>query len=78
MLVLSVQLSLERVLQLLLIISSIESRKKTAVCCEECVENKNSAAGHCAVELKSETYCWTEKLNLEDYGVHKYWVLIGF
>jgi hypothetical protein len=26
--------------------------------------------------LKSETCCWTQKLNREDYGVHKHWVLV--
>ena len=27
------------------------------------------------VKYRSETYCWTQKLNMLDYGVHKYWVL---
>jgi hypothetical protein len=27
-----------------------------------------------AVKYRSETYCWTKKLNREDYGVDKYWV----
>ncbi len=28
-------------------------------------------------EYKSETYCWTQKLNKEDYGVDQDWVLLG-
>jgi hypothetical protein len=27
---------------------------------------------------RSETYCWTQKLSREDYGVDKYWVLFLF
>ncbi len=30
------------------------------------------------VKYKSETYCWTQKLNREDYGVDKYWGLCFF
>ena len=26
---------------------------------------------------KKEESCWTEKLNREDYGVDKYWVLLA-
>ena len=33
------------------------------------VEKKKSVSGQFAVEYKSETYCWTQKLNKEDYGV---------
>ena len=29
-----------------------------------------------AVKYKSETYCWTQKLSREDYGVHKYFLLL--
>ncbi len=38
-------------------------------------KKKKSVAGQfAAVKYKSETYCWTKKLNREDYGVDKYWV----
>jgi hypothetical protein len=30
-----------------------------------------------SVKYESETYCWTQKLNREDYGVAKYWVLLA-
>ena len=43
----------------------------------ESVEKKKSVAGQVAVKYKSETYCWTRKLNKEDYGVDKYWVLLA-
>ena len=33
------------------------------------VEKKKSVAGQFAVKYKSETYCRTQKLNKEDYGV---------
>jgi len=38
------------------------------------VEKKKSVAGQFAVKYKykSETYCWTKKLNKEDYGVDQY------
>ena len=40
------------------------------------MERKKSVAGHFALKYKSETYCWTKKLNKEDYGepsdVHKH------
>ncbi len=39
-------------------------------------EEKKSVAGQfAAVKHRSETYCWTQKLNREDDGVDKYWVL---
>ena len=38
------------------------------------VEKKKSVADQFAVKYKSEAYCWTEKLNTDDYGVDKYWV----
>ena len=41
------------------------------------VEKKKSVAGQFAVKYRSETYCWTQKLNREDYGVDKYWVLLA-
>jgi hypothetical protein len=31
-----------------------------------------------AVKYRSETYCWTKKLNRVDYGVDKYWVTFFF
>ena len=43
----------------------------------ESVEKNKSVAGQFEVEYKSETYCWTQKLNREDYGVGKYWVLLA-
>ncbi len=33
--------------------------------------------GQFAVKYRSETYCWTKKLNREDYGVDKYWELLA-
>ena len=41
------------------------------------VEKKKSVADEFAVKYKSETYCWTKKLDKEDYGVDKYWVLLA-
>ena len=42
-------------------------------------KKKKSVAGQfAAVKYRSETYCWTQKLNREDYGVDKYWVLLFF
>ena len=43
-------------------------------------KKKKSVAGQFAtVKYRSETYCWTQKLNREDngvtYRVDKYWVL---
>jgi hypothetical protein len=41
---------------------------------------KKSVAGQfAAVKYRSasETYCWTQKLNREDYRVDKYWVLLA-
>jgi hypothetical protein len=36
-------------------------------------KKKKSVAGQFgAVQYTSETYCWTKKLNREDYGVDKY------
>ncbi len=40
------------------------------------VEKKKSVAGQFAVKYMSETYSWTSKLNREDYGVDKYWILL--
>ena len=37
-------------------------------------KKKKIVAGQfAAVKDRSETYCWTLKLNREDYGVDKYW-----
>ena len=38
---------------------------------------EKSVPGQFAVEYKSETYCWTQKLNKEDYGVDQDWVLLA-
>jgi hypothetical protein len=40
---------------------------------------KKSVAGQfAAVKYRSETYCWTKKLNRKDYGgIDKYWVLLA-
>ena len=35
------------------------------------VEKKKSVADQFAVKYKSETYCWTKKLNKEGYVVDK-------
>jgi len=41
-------------------------------------KKKKSVAGQFAtVTYKSETYCWTQKLNRKDYGVDMYWVLLA-
>ncbi len=37
------------------------------------VEKTKSVVGQFTVKYKSEAYCWTKKLNREDYGVDKYW-----
>ena len=42
------------------------------------VEKKKSVAGQFVVKYMSETYYWTQKLNKEDYGVDKYWVICFF
>jgi hypothetical protein len=36
------------------------------------VEKKKIVAGQFEVKYRSETYCWTQKLNREDYDVDKY------
>jgi len=42
-------------------------------------KKKKSVAGQfAAVKHRSKTYCWTQKLSREDYGVDKYWVLLFF
>ena len=41
------------------------------------VERKKSVAGQFAVKYQSDTYCWTKKLNQEDYRVDKNWVLLA-
>ena len=40
-------------------------------------KKKSAADQFGAVKYRSETYCWTQKLNREDYGVDKYWVLLA-
>ena len=35
---------------------------------------KDLADQFATVKYRSETCCWTQKLNREDYGVDKYWV----
>jgi hypothetical protein len=43
----------------------------------ERVEKKKIVADQFAVKYKSETCWWTKNPNREDYGVHKYWVLLA-
>jgi hypothetical protein len=38
-------------------------------------KKKGVAGQFAAVKYRSEKYSWTKKLNREDYGVHKYWLL---
>ena len=40
-------------------------------------KEKSVAGKFAAVKYKSETYCWTQKVNREDYRVDKYWVLLS-
>ncbi len=40
------------------------------------MEKKKSVADQFAVKYQLETNSWTKKINREDYGVHKYWVLL--
>ena len=41
-------------------------------------KKKKSVAGQfAAVKYRPQTYCWTQKLNREDYGVDKFWVLLA-
>ncbi len=42
------------------------------------MEKKKSVAGQFAVKYNSETYCWTQKLNGEDYGVDKLHNTVSF
>ena len=43
--------------------------------CRRVPKKKKSVADQfAAVKYRSETYCWTKKLNREYYGVDKYWV----
>ena len=41
------------------------------------VVNIKTLKGRFSSQFKSETYCWTKKLNKEDYGVDRYWVLLA-
>ena len=38
-------------------------------------EVESVAGQFAAVKYKSETYCWTQKQDRQDYGVDKYWVI---
>ncbi len=40
-------------------------------------KKKKSVAGQFAVKCRAETQRRTQKLNREDYGVDKYWVLLA-
>jgi hypothetical protein len=40
-------------------------------------KKKSVADQFAAVKYRSETHCWTQKLNREDYGVCKYWVRLA-
>ncbi len=41
------------------------------------VEKKEGVADQFSVKYTSERFCWTKKLNKEDYGVDKYLVLLA-
>jgi hypothetical protein len=42
-------------------------------------KKEKSVAGQlAAVKYRLATYCWTQKLKREDYGVDKYWMLFFF
>ena len=40
-------------------------------------KTKSVAGQFAATKDRSETYCWTQKRNREDYGVDKYWALLA-
>ena len=40
-------------------------------------KKKSVADQFVSVKYSSKTYCWTQKLNKEDYGVDKTWVLLA-
>ena len=40
-------------------------------------ERKEQVAGQFAVKYKTETTCWTQKLNKEDYGRDKFLILLA-
>ena len=40
-------------------------------------KKKSAADQFAAVKYRSETYCWTQKLKREEYGVDNYWVLFA-
>jgi hypothetical protein len=40
------------------------------------VEKNKCVAGQFAIKYMSETYCWTQKLNKEDYEFDKYFLLL--
>ncbi len=41
-------------------------------------KKKSVAVQFFTVKYRSETYEWIQKLNREDYGVDKYWVIFFF
>ena len=41
-----------------------------------CYNGMDHAEWNVIVKYRSETYFWTQKLNREDYGVDKYWVIL--
>ena len=41
-------------------------------------KEKSVAGQFAAVKYRLETYCWTQKLKREDYGVDKYWMFFFF
>jgi len=40
------------------------------------VQKKMSVVDQFTVKYRTEAYSWTQKLNREDYGIDKYWVLL--
>ena len=44
--------------------------------CNPKAKKKSVADQFAAVKYRSETYGWTQKLSREDYGVHKYFLLL--
>ena len=47
------------------VVKSVEKKKRVA------------GAGQLAVKYRPETHSWTQKLNREDYGIDKYWLLLA-
>jgi hypothetical protein len=46
--------------------------------CLQKKKKKNVPGQFAVVKYRSETYCWSKKLNREDYGLDKYWVFFFF